>query len=901
MSPAPFDPSSFFVPDTDPDRLEYTAGDLTGDGADITESAGDIHTAWGGLASCYSAPESGVLFAAVDSVPDDAEEVNGALGTAATALGTFAEKARKLRKEAWALQGDARRFNDKVADDEDWAQGTLWGQESEEYTEYSRINSERIRIQNDFMAAEAECANAILALFSARRYTAVNPDGSTTLRGGQVAYGFTEVTEELENAWGGPKVDVDHYWFWDVQHAVWDFGSGIVENAGGMVGMHGAGGWDFAWGTNAGDHWWGVVEGAGAMVGLYDAEIDHWGFQSWERSREIAWETGVEAAHAVVPWREWGERPGYVIATAALNAGTIAAGVALSATGVGAVVGVPLLAYKGLKIFDGIGGGTRGPIDALQNLIDNAASGRHAVSGGGSGQATPVVSLSDDTLRTLGIDPQRLHTLLTGLEGLRDQDTRSPSGDGTAPVRPADPTAAGLAAGREFLDGVDPRSRAEVEEGLRDQQDLWVVSQVPDDVSAVHDTPVQRYETDPSLIEAQNGQRVEVDSAGNEITARHETPTVTNSTGDGSNPRDTPRGTTAVTDPAPGRGGTVGGGGDGPTGPRGGSTLPEGPDRDPLDRIDFFEDDLLPEDTSGQPDRLDPGSLEEKLLKRDDPAVEHLLPGKGEKFGSGINLEPNSRYVLYETDENLTTEYLTDAEGNIREIHADSKGWNAKHPEFMDPRPNMTYVVDSYTFRTDGSSRTVSVEGTLQQGENVRNEAQQDVVNTEAKRYFQLLNEQYGEKYQDIQWDAGHLVGSQEFLGIGERLNLAGMRFDVNQNRVDTALPDIPKDIRGGIQASYRNVERAWRGILNHGDKWHLFDDPRFKEDTWRGALMLNPANPEINVRISAIYDPDLPKVTDPATKKEILPPPSSIVVDWSLNGVDMRQLRYNNIPPFEK
>lgn len=525
MGKAPFDPSSFFAPDTDPDRLEYTAGDLTGDGADIAESATDIHTAWGGLASCYSAPEAGVLFSAVDSVPSDAEEVDGALGTTATALDTFAEKARELRKEAWALQGDARRFNAKVADDEDWAKGTLLGGESEEYTEYTRINSERIRIQNDFMAAEAECANTILALFSARRYTAVNPDGSTGLRGGEIAYGFTEITEELQNAWGGPAVGVDHYWFWDVQHGVWDFGAGIVENAGGMVGMHGTGGWDFEWGTNAGDHWWGVVEGAGAMVGLYDAEIDHWGFQSWERSGEIAWDSAVEAAHAIVPWEEWEERPAYVITTLLLNVGTIAAGVALSATGVGAAVGVPLLAYKGLKILDGIGGVPRGLTDALQNLVDSAASDRP-----GSGGSTPVVSLTDDTLRSLGIDPQRLRGLLSGLETLRSPETGSPSGDGAADAeRPTDPTAAELAAGQEFLDGVDPRSRTELEEGLHGAEDAWVTSQVPDDVSSVNDTPVQRYETDPSHIEAEGGQRVEVDSAGNEITAHHDS-TITDST-----------------------------------------------------------------------------------------------------------------------------------------------------------------------------------------------------------------------------------------------------------------------------------------------------------------------------------------------------------------------------------
>ena len=888
MGTAPFDPSTFFVPGTDPDRLEYTADDLTSDGADITERAADIHTSWGGLASCYNAPEAEILFAAVDSVPSDAEEVDGALGTVAAALAVFAEKVRKLRKEAWELQGDAHRFNAKVADDEDWAKGTLLGGESEDYTEYTRINAEKIRIQNDFMAAEAECANDILALFSARRYTAVNPDGSTRLRGGEIAYGFTEITEELQNAWGEPAIGIDHYWFWDVQHAVWDFGAGIVENVGGMVGMHGAGGWDFEWDANTSDHWWGVVEGAGAMVGLYDAEIDHWGFQSWERTGEIILDTALETAHAFAPWTEWEERPAYMLTTLMLNAGTIAAGAALSSTGVGAVVGVPLLAYKGLKILDGVGGAPHGLTSALQDLVDHAAANHRGGASGSSG-STPTVSLTDHMLRALDIDPQRLHDLFTRVEGLRaPYPNPSPQEGGARAEQPVGPTAAELAAGQDFLDGVDPRSRAELEEGLRGTEDMWVVSQVPDDVSSVNDTPIRSYETAPSSIEVESGQRVGGDSAGNEI-ASHYNGTITNSVGGDNGSQNTLPGGTTTMAPEPGadfgsgsgHGGTAVSGADGNNGLGHGLSGGQG----------------LTEDAQ---DRLNVNALDVKPVKRDDPTVAHLLPEEGERFGTGIVLEPNSRYVLYEADGKLTIEYLTDADGSIREIHADSKGWNAKNPEFMNPRPDMTYVVDGYTFKTDSHSRTISAEGTLQLGENVRNETQQDIVNSEARRYFQLLNEQYGHKYQDIQWDAGHLIGSQEFFGIGERLNLEGMRFDVNQNRTATALPDIPHELRKGIRGSYRNAERAWRGILSQGEKWHLFNDPRFNDGTWNAALALNPDNPRIDVKIEAVHDPDFPIITDPITGREIPPPPRTIFADWPLNGIEMDRLRYNNLPPKE-
>ncbi|WP_306366601.1 hypothetical protein [Nocardiopsis sp. CC223A] len=885
MGTAPFDPSSFFVPDTDPDRLEYTADDLKGDGADIAEGAADIHTAWGGLASCYSAPEAGILFSAVDSVPEDAEEVDGALGTAATALATFAEKARKLRKEAWALQGDARRFNTRVADDEDWAQGTLLGGESEEYTEYTRINSEKIRIQNDFMVAETECANALLALFSARRFTPVNPDGSTELHGGEIAYGFTEVTEELENAWGEPKIGVDHYWFWDVQHAAWDFRDDILENAGGMVGMHGAGGWDFDWSTNLDAHWWGVAQGAGAAVGLYDAEIDHWGFQSWERSREIAWDSAVEAAHAIVPWEEWEERPAYVITTLLLNVGTIAAGVALSATGFGAVVGVPLLAYKGLKILDGIGGVPRGLTDALQNLVDSAASGRH---GGvpGSGGTTPVVSLTDSTLRGLGIDPQRLRGLLSGLETLRSPEAGSPAGDGAADAeRPADPTAAELAAGQEFLDGVDPRSRTELEEGLRDAEDLWVTSQVPDDVSSVNDTPVQRYETDPALIEAEDGQRVDIDSAGNEITAHHDT-TITNNTSENSGSLSTPSGTTAV---APDSGsishsGMINlglGGGSSSGGTSGGGT----------------GQNLSSLATGGASVRLEVG--------------QDGYPGPKERFGdNGLVLQSDTTYRLFDSAGSLQSTYRTDANGDIVEIRLESQHPKSRHPEMLNPRPNATYVVNvgnsEYTFKTDSSRRTVYVEGELEYGNQRRNLDEQGEVNKRGRRYFGLLNDQILKDFRDehdrdpnpgeVQlvdvgnWNGGHLFGSAEFLGPGERLNQAPMLDIVNQERV----------IRPGISGSFRRAEWTWYGLLRN-DKNALIrglgDDYNTQMSVWQPILAAGPNPPKVEVAISLEDDPAMKPIPDPKTGELVHPPPAIIHVEWSINGVRQDPLEYDNHP----
>ncbi|UPT23371.1 YdcF family protein [Thermobifida alba] len=70
---------------------------------------------------------------------------------------------------------------------------------------------------------------------------------------------------------------------------------------------------------------------------------------------------GGEVIHSVFPWTEWHNCPGYVITTA-LNLGSIAldvaavvGGAALSATGYGAVLGVPLAAWHGASLLNRLG------------------------------------------------------------------------------------------------------------------------------------------------------------------------------------------------------------------------------------------------------------------------------------------------------------------------------------------------------------------------------------------------------------------------------------------------------------------------------------------------------------------------------------------------------------------
>jgi hypothetical protein len=370
---------------------------------------------------------------------------------------------------------------------------------------------------------------------------------------------------------------------------------------------------------------------------------------------------------------------------------------------------------------------------------------------------------------------------------------------------------------------------------------------------------------------------------------------------------------TAATDTGSGRGD----GDDGSGPPPGGTGPDEGtPDSDGSGDNDFFreeaEGDLLVSGVSPEPDVGPP--LQERPLDStsDDPAVKELIPQDGKLFGEGVTLEPNTRYTLLEADGQRSTEYITDGEGAIKEIRAGSEGWSAKNPEFLNPRPDMTYVVDDrYTFRTDGFGRTVSAEGTLTREENERNGPRQDAVGDAGENYFRILNEQIRQEflttegrepepgevpqYDEIEYQGGHLIGSQ-FFGIGENLNMTPMRYDINQNRTLTAFYDRSAEDLGGIRGSFYNVERTWRGIFRQGSDWHGFTDPRFNDGSWEAAHALNPDNPKIDVKITNEYDPNMPSVE--GSKGTIYPPPRKIIVHWSLNGVAMRPLEYPNLPP---
>ncbi|MFI6578827.1 hypothetical protein ACIBFB_23820 [Nocardiopsis sp. NPDC050513] len=936
-------PGNFPVPTTDPDELETLAASLRTDGETVSGIGADIKSAWAGLTSCYSAPEAAELYAVVNPVATDGDAVESGMDSAATALETFAGEVRDIKARWAVLTTDANGFLASIEGDDDWRSPDTWswewwsGGESPKVAEHQALLDRADQLRQDFEAAEVTCANAINAGIPGRT-SFVHSDGGEP-GANEFAHGYDGYLGDVPMAWGGP-VETDDAWFVDLGNSVKDFGVGALEDLGGMLGMHSSEGWfQMSWGDALWENYEGALQGAASLVGMYDSESGDWGWAGWDNVGS-AWR---DAAHAVVPWEEWGERPWYVIGTAALNIGATVGGALLTATGVGAVVGVPLMAWRGSAILGKLGGG-RGPdVDLPDGGTPDLTVHLNLPRFAGGPRELFTVDLS--RLDLAGVSPSRMADMRGALErlvnrfGVGDGPTDgadAPRSDRRYGDGGEDPTTQDLADTVTVEDVLNPASpeatrlrdryQGEFLENDLRSQDGWEASQTgrndgpePDrepaligpradtaDATATPDTPpVQRVDLtgDGGLDDLPDHRRGDVD-------ASDRNPDVTNSvdTADLAGPRDT-----GGVGPSNGAHASVPGDGS-PDGDQTGGRGPTSMGGDLTTRGNGGANGSGNGGDGQTPPRSEPIDLGDPDGLS--PRLRALVPGEGQRFGDGVRLDPNTRYELIEADGTRRTEYITDDQGNIREIRAGSDGWNANHPEFRNPRPDMTYVVDDrYTYRTDGLGRTESAEGTLRRGANVRNDDEQGVVNAQGRTYFQELNEQLRDEferregrppepgevpqYQDIQWNGGHLIGSAEFFGIGERLNQVPMRFDVNQNRTETALPDIPEEARGGIDGSFRNLERSWRGIMRDGAGWHRFNDPRFNDGTWGAALDIDRANPRIDVRINGVYDPDLRPVPDPDNPGSMIPPPPSrIEVEWTLNGVRMRTQEYNNLPP---
>lgn len=335
------------VPGVAADELRSTARDLTTISQDIANIGNDVKADWKSLEGPYQAPEVDELLTKINPVASKGDTYRDSAKTAADALIAFADEAERLKGKLVDLRGQAFDFVNSIADDDDWRKDE---KKVEAHEDIRTGVTDAVKQYND---AEIECANKITALFGGTTFV---PTGE---KGGQ-EYGIGNVSDDAAMPWGAPQeVDTWYDWAFDVGRASGDFFVSIGEDAAGAAGLYTEdGGWGASslgeWGGNLKQYWGDAFYGTAALTGMYGE--DGWLFQGgatpmeWWGNFSYAW---GETIHSVFPWREGLV---YAATTAGWNLAMIAAGAAISATGYGAVVGIPMIASRVMKVADAVSG-----------------------------------------------------------------------------------------------------------------------------------------------------------------------------------------------------------------------------------------------------------------------------------------------------------------------------------------------------------------------------------------------------------------------------------------------------------------------------------------------------------------------------------------------------------------
>ncbi|MGW8433566.1 hypothetical protein ACWGKS_00230 [Nocardiopsis sp. NPDC055879] len=446
-------PLTFPDPPVSVGYVEAMASGLRELGTSIADTGNDITGSWAGLSAHYSAPEAETLFSVLDPVATDGDTVGEELDRVARALENFAEDVADIKTRWSNLRVEAYDLRSRIAaegDDWDKGGGFLGFGDAPLKEENDALVEQGRTIITDYTEVENTCANAINAGISGRTNFEKQPEGDAELDPNVFYHGFDQDLSELAEAWGHESAQTDHGWWVDVSHAVWDFGVDAVQGVGAMVGAHSSEGWfQASWGDALKEYHWDNLTSAASLVGMYDAESDSLGWNGGEGVGE-AWK---DLAHSVVPWEEWGDRPGYVIGTAALNVIGLVGGAALTATGVGAVVGVPLMAWRGMSIVDGMGGSGRGGAGGVDIDLPDVS---HVPQFGGSG--SPLINLAGRALDATGFGPSQLADFKAMVNRLMPSGHSGVEPAGSASTQTAGEAAGGGRGSAQTVGEADPRS-----------------------------------------------------------------------------------------------------------------------------------------------------------------------------------------------------------------------------------------------------------------------------------------------------------------------------------------------------------------------------------------------------------------------------------------------------------
>ena len=152
-------------------ELTWHAGALSQVGTAFGDTGARVHGGWQALAGCYIAPEDEQLFAATGPVQGVSASVGEDLRSVGSALSSYAAEVTGIQTRLRTLQAEAVGFAEFALATPDWR---------DDQGHVDRHNGLLAAVDAQvaaFQDAERRCANAILALYSDRRYVADNGDG----------------------------------------------------------------------------------------------------------------------------------------------------------------------------------------------------------------------------------------------------------------------------------------------------------------------------------------------------------------------------------------------------------------------------------------------------------------------------------------------------------------------------------------------------------------------------------------------------------------------------------------------------------------------------------------------------------------------------------------------------
>ncbi|MUN40411.1 hypothetical protein [Actinomadura litoris] len=348
------DPNAIPIPKANVEGVEAAGRALKTDGEAVAGTGHDIDSGWQALDPHYNAPEEQLLLSATHPVAANGDAFKGEVTTVGDALISFAGEIRPIIGRLQTLKGNAQAFRNKIEDDGDWRK------DGDKVDEHNKLNNDVLAAVAQYQAAERTCANKITGVFGGTRFIAADGKPGS----GEKAYGMGQAPKNVETPWAKPQKE-DKPWYKDGWDAAKGWAKGLVTGLADLVGLHGENGWvwegDSHFWSNLGNGWMGKLEEISGLVGLHGENGWVWEGDShfWD-NLGTNWK---ETAHSLVPWREWDDRPGFVITTAAINVGTV---------GVGAVAKKLLGRRGGGGDGDGDGGSRPGDRDG-DGRIDSDA------------------------------------------------------------------------------------------------------------------------------------------------------------------------------------------------------------------------------------------------------------------------------------------------------------------------------------------------------------------------------------------------------------------------------------------------------------------------------------------------------------------------------------------------